>query len=80
MSNELSHLSYLALEEMRKGLYLLRQKGAEGLCVGGSLVSIKKLVKAGTIKELLEHKLIRQSINSRNLYLLTENGRAYKKQ
>jgi len=71
----LSNAEIAVLDQMKHGLYLVRNKdGQEGLT---SYQTITSMTKKGTIENLEKEGLIFESMN-KNKWLLTDEGRKVK--
>jgi hypothetical protein len=76
---KLTDQEYSVLAKMNEGMYLVKEGNAEGLAFGHG---ISNIVKAGTVNNLVEARLVRQVdfVYKGGIlkYVLTDKGRRYR--
>lgn len=76
---KLTEIQLATMEHMNDGAYLIKDAGAEGVTYNPNSILIQTRIKSGTVAALLEKGLVRQHLAVSKKYVLTDEGRKYKK-
>ncbi len=75
--DKITEAEYIILERMNEGMYLIKKIKQEALSRDGGNTDV--IIKSGTIQRFLDMELIRRSIRKNKIYILTNEGRKYKR-